>query len=321
MRPSTNSAQTLAEPIHAVCPICGANEPEWLHSSGDRWMGGPGTFRYARCSVCEHVFLGVRPAPENMAQYYPPHYIHRGIAPAAIRRAFRRRDLSPRVSLALRWTKSADGSQGRLLDVGCATGNYLVECREAGLDVAGVEPAQWAAEQAAARGLSIWPSALADATIPAGSFDAVTLWDVIEHLERPVEDLRTIAEAIRPGGHVVVGTPVENGWDARLWGERWAGWDTPRHLSVFSEAGLETLLNTNGFSVVWKGWVHESYLITALTLTHEARERLPGPLATLVRTLLHARPLRELMRPIFRILDHRFGGSALTIIARREIAA
>ncbi len=315
---------TVAPPAPAIkvgCPICGAEERTWLHSSTDRWMGGPGTFRYARCRSCGHVFLGLRPAPEDMWRYYPSDYIHRGRAPAAVRQAFRRHDLAPRVSLARRWARREDGKVGRLLDVGCATGDFLVECRAAGLVVAGVEPTTWAADQAAARGLPVWPSAVAAAALPIAAFDAVTLWDVIEHLEHPVEDLRHIAGTLRPGGHIIVGTPVENGWDAHVWGKLWAGWDTPRHLSVFSESGLKALLEANGFDVVWKGWVHESYLISALAVTHLAREHLPAPLASFVRAVLHLRPLREVLRPVFRRLDARLGGCALTLVARRTEAA
>lgn len=306
-----------AAPVLVDCPLCGSSARTWLHESGDRWMGGPGTFRYARCAACGHAYLGLRPPPDEMSRYYPTDYIPRGRAPAAIRRALRRHDLARRVRLVHRWAERADGRPGRVLDVGCATGDFLVECRAKGLAVAGVEPAPWAARLAAARGLPVWPTDLAGAALPAAAFDVVTLWDVIEHLEQPVEDLRRIARALRPGGHLVVGTPVEDGWDARAWGRAWAGWDTPRHLSVFSTRSLERALEATGYRVLWKGWVHEGYLISALSLTLIARERLPGPVAAIVRALLHARPVREAMRPVFRALDERWGGSAITVLASR----
>ena len=308
-------------PIEVGCPICGADEKTWLHEAIDRWMGGPGTFRYARCRACGHVYLGLRPDPVDMWRYYPPSYIPRGRAPAVVRKALRTHDLSPRVDLVRRWTRRPDGRIGRLLDIGCATGDFLIECRSVGIVVAGVEPTPWAAAEAMGRGLPIWSSDVSGAALPEGAFDAVTLWDVVEHLERPVEDLRAIARTLRPGGHLIVGTPVEDGWEARLWGERWAGWDTPRHLSVFSEDGLVAFLRAGGFDLVWKGWVHESYLISAMSIGQIAHALLPAPVASLVRDLVHARPLRELVRPVFRALDWRLGGCALTVVAQRRADA
>lgn len=300
--------------VSVPCPLCGAEDREPRHEAVDRWMGVPGRFRYARCLSCDQVYLWRRPAPEDLGRYYPDHYIHRGRGPGWLLAALRRRDLAPKIRLLGR--VAAPGA--RVLDVGCAEGDFLDEARAAGYVTAGVEPTPWAAARAAARGLPIWESTAAAAPLPDEAFDVATLWDVVEHLPRPGEDLARVARALRPGGRLLLSTPVRDGWEARLWGEDWPGWDTPRHLVVFDRAGLDALLRRAGFRPVAVTHTFESYLISALALTLLARERLPRPWPAVVRTALHLRPLRWAMRPLFSLLDRRLGGCALTWVAVRE---
>lgn len=81
----------------------------------------------------------------------------------------------------------SDGARkGRLLDVGCGSGEFLAQMRELGWDVFGVEPDPQAARVAREQfGLTVWPGALAEASFPDGFFDAVTLNHVIEHVADP----------------------------------------------------------------------------------------------------------------------------------------
>ncbi|MFN2251095.1 MAG: class I SAM-dependent methyltransferase [Anaerolineae bacterium] len=295
--------------VEVSCPVCGSDRHQRLRPAVDRWMGVPGDFAYATCQDCGLDYLRLRPAQEAMALYYPADYIRRGSGPAALRRLFRRLDLAPRVAL----TRSQPGQ--RVLDVGCATGEYLVRMREAGWTVAGVEPTGWSADAAAARGLPVWRSTLADADLPCGAFDVATMWDVVEHLDEPAADLARVRSALRPGGRLLIATPVRDGWEARLYGERWPGWDAPRHLTVFTRRRLADLLRDAGFRVLGRHYIYESYLITAMAAGLVARERLPAPLADVVWGLLHARPLRLLMAPAFRAADHLLGGCWVTLVA------
>lgn len=296
-----------------ACPHCGGDRYEALHAARDRWFDVPGTFRYARCTDCGLTYLRERPAPAAMADYYPPHYVRRGRGPAAVHAWFRAFDLRRRVRLVRRLA----GAGGRVLDVGCAAGDFLAAARSAGLVVAGVEPAAWAAEAAQARGIPVWPTAVADADLPAAAFDVATLWDVVEHLDHPTADLARVAAAVKPGGWVVVTTPVLDGWEARLWGRRWPGWDTPRHLVVFERATLRRSVEAAGFQCAGWRYLSEGYLLTALAIALAAKDALPPWLARPVGALVHARPVRLAMQPPFALLDRVLGGGWVTLVARR----
>ena len=309
--PTYRPAETRLQVVD--CPVCGAGGHVPLQAAVDRWMGGVGVFAYARCLACGQVYLRERPTATAMADYYPPTYLRRGRGPASLRLWLRRRDWAPRTRLL----RHLVGAGGRVLDVGCATGDFLVAARAEGLVPAGVEPSPWAARAASALGLPVWQSGLAEAPLPRAAFDAVTLWDVVEHLDAPLEALHAARRALRPGGVLLASTPVLDGWEARLYGAGWPGWDTPRHLQVFSRASLETLLERAGFEVERWAWLQESWLITALAASLAAKERWPTPAAEGLRRALHLRPLREAMRPTFHVLDRMLGGCAITVVARR----
>ena len=106
------------------------------------------------------------------------------------------------------WTGGPAGA-GSILDVGCGEGAFLDLAREAGLLTAGVEIAGPAASVAAERGHRIFNCSITDGSIPGdGSFDIVTLWDVLEHLPWPARSLRWVQGALRPGGRLLIVTPM-----------------------------------------------------------------------------------------------------------------
>lgn len=96
-----------------------------------------------------------------------------------------------------------------VLDVGCGEGRFLDAARAAGLRTAGVEISARAARLAEAKGHTLVNQSIVDAPLPADpAFDAVTMWDLLEHLDSPGLALRNVAAALRPGGHLLVVTPM-----------------------------------------------------------------------------------------------------------------
>ncbi|HLF27048.1 MAG TPA: class I SAM-dependent methyltransferase [Anaerolineae bacterium] len=99
---------------------------------------------------------------------------------------------------------------GRLLDAGCGSGEFVQVMAEAGLECVGVEPNTVQAEYAQERGLHVINDVFRDGLFPPGSFDVVTLIQVMEHLLDPVGALRAARALLRPGGMVVIDVPGYN---------------------------------------------------------------------------------------------------------------
>jgi SAM-dependent methyltransferase len=161
-------------------------------------------------------------------------------------------------------------AHGRLLDYGCWVGFLASEAMGWGWDVVGVEPSRWAAERARARGIEVVEE-------PDGTFDAVVLGDVIEHLPDPA----AVLDFVAPGGVVWIATPDAGSRVARLLGKRW--WSViPTHMHLFTRPSLKALLERNGFEVVAMGTAPKSFSVAYYL------ERLGGYWPPLGRALVRA---------------------------------
>jgi SAM-dependent methyltransferase len=138
----------------------------------------------------------------------------------------------------------------RLLDVGAGRGRFLVSARAAGYEASGLEPSPRRAAAAAGLGLPVVRAPVEDAPFAEGSFDAVSVWHVLEHLDDPEEALRRVARWLVAGGALLVGVPNLASLQARLGGPRWFHLDVPRHRVHFTERGLGCLLDRAGFDPV-----------------------------------------------------------------------
>ncbi len=140
--------------------------------------------------------------------------------------------------------------RGRFLDLGGWVGFMLVEARGRGWEVTGVEPSAFAAEHARREfGLDVVEGDLLAADLPAHSYDAVVLGDVIEHLVDPLAALEHIGRLLAPGGVVYLTLPDSGSRLARLLGARW--WSIlPTHVQYFSRRSITTLLERAGYEVL-----------------------------------------------------------------------
>ncbi len=153
-----------------------------------------------------------------------------------------------RLRLLARWHPPP----GRLLDVGCAFGSFLLAAHEAGWQPLGLEISEPAARTAREKfGLEVFNGTLQNFALPEESVDAVTLWEVIEHVREPIEELRRAARLLRPGGVMALSTPNAASLRARQEGPDWYGYHVSReHLLFFSPETLSRALQSAGFRVV-----------------------------------------------------------------------
>jgi SAM-dependent methyltransferase len=138
---------------------------------------------------------------------------------------------------------------GPVLDVGCNTGETLVALRRRGLSVVGLEPNPRAAAVARGRGIEVIAEPIEDADLPTAHFGSVLVSQVLEHVRDPASALRTVRDALAPGGVAYVVVPnVESAW-RRAFGRHWAHWHVPFHLYHYTERALRRLFAQSGLAV------------------------------------------------------------------------
>jgi SAM-dependent methyltransferase len=137
----------------------------------------------------------------------------------------------------------------RLLDVGAAYGFAVAEARRAGWEAVGLEVSTAAARAAGAAAGPLVVGSAERAPFAAGSFDAVTLWDVLEHLPDPHAAVAEIARLLHPGGRLALSTGDVGSLVARLSGARWHLYTLPEHLFFFSRPSLRRLLEAHDLRV------------------------------------------------------------------------
>ncbi len=224
-----------------TCVACGADASSEKLRKGD--------VSILQCGHCGLAFWqtpqGFRPESTYDAAYFSDAAAQHGYDDYASLESSLRRTFAKRVA---RIPGPAPG--GRLLDIGAAFGFCVVEAAAAGWRPVGIEISLAAARRSArqAQGRSLVASALAT-PFAAQSFDAVTLWDVIEHLPDPNAALAEAARLLRPGATLALTTGDVGSWLARLSGARWHLYTLPEHLFFFSRRSLTLLLERHGFRV------------------------------------------------------------------------
>ena len=131
---------------------------------------------------------------------------------------------------------------GTILDFGCGTGAFLKHCQNKGLKVDGVEPFYAARE--AAQKIVNQPIA-ADIAEVHTTFDAITLWHVLEHVYDLDGTVEALKSRLNADGTMFVAVPNLESFDAEVYGDHWAAFDVPRHLWHFSKQTMERLLRNH----------------------------------------------------------------------------
>jgi SAM-dependent methyltransferase len=171
---------------------------------------------------------------------------------------------------------------GRVLDVGCAAGYFLAVAREAGWTVTGLEPSDAIRPQAEERlgKEQVRGGLLGQVELPAGGFDLVTMWDVIEHIPDVVGAVREVRRLLAPGGKFLIETQNVRSLAARVLGKRWQHYKHAEHIYHFHERTLADALGRAGFRVLEnRPWLGGKYV--SLGFIAERAARL-SPLAALL---------------------------------------
>lgn len=258
------------------CPLCGSDKHAVLYDGLRDCVSfcAPGVWTLHRCIGCNCAYLDPRPTPETIGRAYEKYFTHENanqkvsllkrIKELVLNGYLNRNwgtSLSPASQILAMLLPSSykafiDGEimrhlprpvEGRLLDVGCGSGQFLLYAQSAGWCAAGFDTDPKAVEFARSKNLDVRLGGIETFIQEANAFDAITVSHVIEHVYNPKELLSNCYRLLKPGGYFWIETPNIDSYGHVEFKSDWLDLDPPRHLSFHTWQSLRRLLSESGF--------------------------------------------------------------------------
>jgi 2-polyprenyl-3-methyl-5-hydroxy-6-metoxy-1,4-benzoquinol methylase len=265
------------------CALCGSTGQMKHFGLEDKLFGAPGIWSFRQCSnnTCGLVWLDPAPLPEELPKAYRSYYTH-GVVETLrgntfLKEIYRKTKLAY-LSRSLGYTNTESSflpsflakllflfpgrrndiqmevmslpaqAGGRLLDIGCGSGERMMKMRDLGWTVSGIDFDPKAVMTAKSLGFDVYCGSIPEVYFPSNSFDAIIMNHVIEHVPNPREVLSACERILKPGGKLALATPNSSSWGRRLFRRSWRGFEPPRHLYLFSPVSMKKALQGAGFS-------------------------------------------------------------------------
>ncbi len=189
-----------------------------------------------KCSSCHFVFSQAIPTPEELEKHYEGYGRNDYLSPITIKRYHELLD-----------KMEVYRNTGRLLDAGCGIGYFLEVAKERGWEVYGTEYTDEAVRMCQEKGINMHKGTLDPANYDPESFDIITSFEVIEHINNPLEELHNFNQILRPGGLVYVTTPNFNSLLRYRLKSAYNVICYPEHLSYYTPKTLKSVFSKSGF--------------------------------------------------------------------------
>jgi len=257
----------MSHRIHYVnCPVCNSADIKEALFVRDFTVSKE-RFPVAVCHSCTAMFTQDIPDISSIGPYYKSEeYIsHTDTSKGLINRlyqAVRKRTIRQKRKLV---EKVTGIKQGSLLDVGSGTGVFASAMQQCGWKVTGLEPDSDARKIA----IEVNGIKLDDINrfyeLPDNSYDAITLWHVLEHVHDLQGYMAKLKSLLKEKGRLFIAVPNYTCKDASVYREYWAAWDVPRHLYHFSPASMKKLVEKHGMQIeAYKPMWYDSFYVSML---------------------------------------------------------
>ena len=236
------------------CPVCNATAIGSFIKTTAQMHSDREMFNFDQCAECKLVFLNPRVPVDELKNYYTSYYLpYRG---AKAWGKFEKLVENSQQKLDLKRVKRVKdshtlSSESLILDVGCGQPSFLKACKqELNCQTLGIDFSDegWKDQSAHFDGLDLRVAEIKD--LQRGlQPDVITMWHYLEHDYTPLENLSYLKSISKPSTTLIIEIPNFESTSRRKYGENWAGWHTPRHISLFSPQNVELLLQKSGWKV------------------------------------------------------------------------
>jgi 2-polyprenyl-3-methyl-5-hydroxy-6-metoxy-1,4-benzoquinol methylase len=276
-----------------ACPVCHTVSSNIFLHVPDRFELARGEqYSLVKCQKCTLIYLNPRPVEQASSVFYEHEEYTPFVSAQNSNSGFDRLYQRAR-GHNNKWKRKKIERQvpekGRLLDVGCGTGEFIEEMARAGWQVRGLERDPRAAAYAVEKlKLNVVCGTLENMPAAAGSFDVVTMWHVLEHLYQPHKALMQIRDMLKPEGLLVIAVPNANSLDALFYKQNWVAYDAPRHLQHFNLKSLRSLCEMHNFTLERKMLLPIDCFFNALMSEKLIEKREQSPAITKIFRLARA---------------------------------
>lgn len=244
------------------CPVCDSQRINPLLTVKDHSVSKE-EFVIWQCSDCSLRFTQDVPDEGSIGRYYQSaDYIsHSNTSKGLINKMYQRvrnYTLNQKAGLVISNTVQT----GKILDLGAGIGAFLNTMKGKGWEITGIEPDEGARTQAKNLFNIDLNETNAVDELTANSFDAITLWHVLEHVHRLHSYVERLKILLKPGGRIFIAVPNYESLDSSIYKLYWAAYDVPRHLYHFSPKAIDTLMQEHGLKVISKKpmWFDSFYI-------------------------------------------------------------
>lgn len=226
--------------MNEKCPWCGSEKTQihlWLK---DEFLTKE-DFQIHECKQCGLLFTEPHPTKEKIVEYYKSeeYYSHQENKKGFIPKLY---ETVKSINLKKKCRMATEGMcSGKVLDIGCGVGDFLHQMEKEGWSGMGAEPSEDAKNIAQRRtnGQIVSPEELPD--LPDKSYDLITMWHVLEHVDDLKWEVEQLERLLKQGGRLVLALPNFKSFDAEYYKQYWAGYDVPRHLYHFCRSSIANI--------------------------------------------------------------------------------
>jgi len=213
---------------HTNCIICNNAELREINKYKNNYL--------VKCSKCGFVFCSSVPTMDELVTHYENYKRDNVLSPITVKRYNKLLDIFEKYR-----------SNNNLLDIGCGDGHFLSIAQKRGWNVYGTEFTDEAVSVCQYKKIIVHKGKLNPLNYLNMKFDVVTSFEVIEHINNPLEEINNIKTILRKRGAFYLTTPNFNSISRYVLKENWHIIEYPEHLSYYTNSTIKRLLTQSGF--------------------------------------------------------------------------
>jgi 2-polyprenyl-3-methyl-5-hydroxy-6-metoxy-1,4-benzoquinol methylase len=205
-----------------------------------------------KCKNCGLVYTLENLSNDKLMQYYDKDYYEGKVYTSYENEEAQRKRYY--IQQLLTFENFDNSRKGRILELGSATGSFLDCARYFGYEAVGTEKSEYSANVARTKKHEVYTKDIdvlvKEGILAKGSFDAVFMWDVFEHLNYPFQTLKYVNYVTRNGGLLTINTLNISSPTVKYLGKEWSHFAPPQHLFYYTLKTMNMYLRKNGYTTL-----------------------------------------------------------------------